>query len=658
MKTNPILLEILYNNLLSIAQQMGYTLQRTGHTIYVKETADFAGGLFTLNGELVALSLPVGVGSRLCLNAKDVIDYFDEYKEGDIIVTNDPYATGGFSTHLPDINLFKPLFYKSELVAFAWAFVHSSDVGGAVAGSISPSNYEIYQEGLRILPIKLYKAGQLNREFLEHFMANCRIPEGNWGDIKAMISALNTGERRFYRLVDKYGLETIKQAMEDLLEYGHQRTEAIIKDIPDGTYQFWDYLDDDFVSDVPVRICLKMTVKDGRLHLDFEGTDPQVKSALNWPIMGKVHPQLTFTLQQYLFSADHSLPMNGGFARALSLNVAKGSILNPEFPAACGVRAATVLRVSNVILGALAQAVPGKVPAAPAGIITVVVLSEPKLDGIGRNVLVLEPLHGGTGGAPEMDGVDGLDIGPANQSNNPIESLGVECSAIIREYGIRADSGGAGQYRGGNGIVLEFQVTRPDTIVTARGMERYKFRPWGVRGGRCGQPGKTVLNPGTPQERDLGKIDVLKLDPGDVVRIMTAGGGGYGNPLERDPRKVLYDVRQGFVSRQAAKKEYGVVIEDGQVNYEETRRARLILSKERAIRDFDFGPEREEYEKRWTPEVRSSLVRLIYELPVDFRDYAKNKLFADLDRLTREKRATESDLYEHWEALKSKLGVL
>ncbi len=657
MRTDPILLEILNNNFVSVAREMGYTLQRTAHTIYVRETTDFETGLATPAGEFFAFSIPIGAWHIWSVDTKDAVDHIDDLREGDIIMFNDVYTSGGVATHLPDINLLKPIFWGGEIIAFAWTFIHCSDVGGSVAGSVSPSCYEIYQEGIRIPPMKLYKAGNLNEELLELFKANVRLPDANWGDIKAEVAAVNTGERRFHELIDKYGAETIKQGMEDMLDYAQMKAEAVIRDMPDGVYEFSDYVEDDVVSDTPIKICLKMGVADSKIHLDFTGTDPQVRSAFNIPTMGKTHPFIIDLLQRYLCTVDPGLPIQAGISRPISVTLPKGSVLNPEFPAAVGVRGPTFAKVSETVLGALAKALPGKIPAASAGTATIVLVSELDLKSGKRNILVVEPLFGGTGGRPGKDGVDGLELNIPVCGNNPVEELGLECSLVIREYGIRMDSGGPGKYRGGNGVVLEFQAMWPDTLITARGMEAYRFRPWGLRGGRHAQGGRTILNPGSNRERDVGKIDVLVLDAGDVLRIELAGGGGYGNPLERDPQKVLYDVKQGFVSLGAAEDEYGVIIEDGQIDYEKTEVKRSIVSRSVVLRDFDFCPNREAYERVWTPKLRSTLVDMLYGLPVGLRDYMKRKLSSEIEDLSQERPVELCDLTTKWQELMDRMAM-
>ncbi len=658
MRTDPVLLEIIKNKFQSVTEEMGRALMRTGHTIFVNETADFGNALGTLDGELFAYPRGLGINAFVNLDLKDGIRYFDNYQEGDIVITNDPYTSGCLASHLTDINLFKPVFWKGEIVCFAWSYIHATDVGGKVAGSLAPSSYEIYQEGLRIPPTKLYKAGELNREFLEIFKANCRIPEDNWGDLKAIIAALNTGERRVHGMLEKYGEQTVKDAMADVLDYAEKRAEAIIARIPDGTYEFSDYMDDDVVSNLPFKICLKMTVKGSHAHLDFTGTDPQLNSAFNLPTMGKPHPWVTYRLLNYITMMDPTIPVNGGIMRPVSVYLPEGSVVNCVFPAAIGLRTTTGVRVNDVIIGALSRALPKEIPAACSGAVCPLVLSEPNFETGGRHVVAVEPIVGGVGGAPGVDGVDARDVGMGNMRNNPIEIVEADCGVLINRYEIFQDSGGPGEFRGGTGVIVEFQVLRPDSLITARGLERFRFRAWGVQGGRAGAKGEAILNPGTPQEQKIGKIDVMHLKPGDVVRLVWPGAGGWGNPLKRDPLKVVEDVHNGFVSKKAAEEDYGVVIRDGAIDHAATRAKRELLAQRLSPTDFDFGPEREEYERVWSPELHSCLIDILNQLPIQLRPYVRQRLIVAIDDLAHGNPVGNEVLLAEWEKLKKSLATV
>jgi N-methylhydantoinase B len=623
--TDPVLMEILANRFTSVTEEMGHTLQRTSHTVFVNETADFATGLSTPGGELFAYPRALGVAVMVNLDLGEALASFDTYEPGDIVITNDPYTSGAMASHLPDVNMFKPVFVEGEVIGFAWAYVHSTDVGGKVPGSLSPTSDDVYQEGVRIRPSKLYRAGELDQGVLNQLLDNSRVPGDSWGDVKATVAALNTGESRLIELAGQYGTPRVRRAMDDVLEYAEDRARELFRRIPDGAYEFSDFLDSDVVSDVPIRLAVRLEAADGLIHLDYGGCDIQSSSAFNIPSLGKTHPWVTYRLISFLYSSDPRIPINAGLLRGVTANLPEGSIVNCTFPAAVGLRTTTSLRLMDVIHGALVKALPGGLPAAPGGATTPVVLAEPDPESGGRRVMTLEPLVGGTGGSDSRDGVDARDVGLSNLRNNPIEVLEAESSLIVREYGVRRDSGGPGRYRGGTGVVLEFEAGVPGTAITARGMERQRFRAWGVAGGRCGAGAEAVLNPGRSDERELRKIDLLRLEPGEVVRITTPGGGGYGDPFERDPELVMEDVRRDAVSLEHARAAYGVAIVDGGVDAEAT--AALRAAPRELAADFDFGPEREAHERVWSPAMYEKLAAILAELPQATRPHARLALF-------------------------------
>ncbi|MCL5958653.1 MAG: hydantoinase B/oxoprolinase family protein [Chloroflexi bacterium] len=657
MKTDPILVEIFANKFQSIAEEMANVVRRTAATIFVVETADFSTCLATPRGEFFGCPIRLGITTVVTLDISDFIKAIDHYDEGDVVVTNDPYTTGAAATQLTDVTMIKPVFWDGRIVCFLFGFAHATDVGGKVPGSISPSNYEVFQEGIRVPPTKLYRTGELNREFLNLFLANCRVPDDNWGDMKAIVSALNTGERRMHEMITRYGLKTIEQGMEDVLEYAELKTRAAIADIPDGTYEFSDYLDDDIVSNIPLRLSLRMTVKGDEMRLDWRDSDPQVRAAFNIPTGGKRHPWITYRVSAYVYTTMKGVPFNAGLARPISVELPEASVVNPKFPVAFGVRFPTALRASDVITGALARALPNKMPAAGAGNMAPLLLSEPDFATGRRKVLTIQVMLGGTGGSPAADGVDGRNGELGTLFNTPIESVERNASIVVREYGVRPDSGGPGRFRGGHGIVLEFKVVKPGSLITARGQERYRFQPWGASGGKCGANGKTILNPGTPHEEDIGRIDALPLKPGDVVRLLTAGGGGWGNPFERDPEAVLKDVRDGFVTLEAAERDYGVAFVEGKINWEGTTRLRTTSPDAIAERDFDFGKARREYEAIWAPDVRGTLNDILYSLPVDARDYVRLEIVGRINRLAAEQPIRAPDVHEAWRELQQRLAI-
>ena len=607
-----VLLEILRNRFQAIADEMALVLVRTAHTVFVKETQDYATALVTTKGEIFAAPRRYGVLVMIGTPMDDAIKAIgDDIQEGDVFITNDPFSTGGMATHLPDLYLWKPVFYHGQVVCYTWSFIHSSDVGGRVPGSIAPSNYEIYQEGLRIPPTKLYRAGNLDESFLNIVLANCRIPDQNWGDLKACLGALNTGERRLHTLLDQFGAEDVGDGIDSLLDYAELQARRVIQRVPDGIYTYVDYLEGDHLGLGMIRIRLDLHVRGDEFFLDYSGTDPQVRASLNLYSYSKTgHGTIIVGLIHWLCTTEPEIAYNAGMVRPFKVHIPPGTLLNAQSPVACGNRSATQVRMTCVNLGALAQALPDEVPAFGPGQASILLVSTPDVETGSTKVSVIQPLIGGSGGRPAEDGVDGVDTIWSFLKNVPTESIENDMPALlITHYGLRPDSGGPGKYRGGMGIEIEFMTTSPYTMVTARAMERYIFQPPGRLGGLPGSTGYTTLNPRTPDEQDLGKIDVLELSQGDTLRIGTQGGGGFGNPLERPVEAVLEDVRKGLVSVASARDAYGVVLDgEGEVDCtatERKRRERLAGGPETPL--FTFGPARDDYRRRWPIELEDAV---------------------------------------------------
>ena len=675
MKTDPVELEILMNKFVAATEQMGFTLRRTARTLYVKESCDFGTGIATPEGRFFAYPWSIGVCGFVggeCGPALTAVDEADPLEPGDVIITNHPYDSQGLASHLPDLHVLQPYFRDGRIVACGWCFVHSSDVGGKVPGSISPSNYEIYQEGFAIPPMKLMRRGEFSRDFLTLYKANVRMPEPNIGDIKAMLSALSVGEQRVGEAIEQYGVETILQAQTDLLAYAARRARDVLRQIPDGTYHFWDYIDDDYVTPFPTRIRVAMTVDDGKVHLDFAGTDPQTLSAFNLPNTPHRHTWFPVRLIAFMCTYDESgtMPLNAGLFENIRVSTPKGSIVNPEFPAAVGIRHTVGRRILDVVNGALVSAVPELMAACSGGMSVPIVLAEhDPVTGM-RKVQVIETLTVGQGARKGCDGVDGRDSAVSNMMNIPMESVEAAGGVIFRRYGLRPDSGGPGKWRGGTGMMLSFEVLGDGGIITARGTERLRFGPWGLAGGKPGVPGRVVANMGTAGEKDLGKIDTLHVQAGDILTVMTPGSGGYGDPFARDPQMVLDDVSRGLVSVERAESDYGVVVVDDHVDEPATARCRTVGSARDVSRPFDFGPEREAWEQVFDDRTMLDFSERLLELPPTARfalrrgilervlptlkersmslreaigdpEETRRRWLAELDELTRRGRATD-----------------
>ncbi len=655
MAIDRVTLEILRNHYQAIVEDMARIMERTAYTTFVKETADFSTGLVSTGGEYVAYPWKLGASSYLGLNLEHALDYFDHYDEGDIVICNDAYLSGPICTHLPDVHILRPIFHDGRIICWGYAFVHSSDMGGTVPASVWPRATEIFQEGLRLRPTRLYRAGVLNEDVRNVILDNCRIPEMNWGDIKAMCAAVNSCDRRVQEMVGKFGVATVVEGIDAVLDYAEQRARAALAKIPDGTYRFADYMEDDLQSEVPIRIKVALTVEGSSVHLDFTGSDPQVASALNIASHGVTHPFLCQAINAYIVTEDPQIPKASSILRPVRVTAPPGCVVHSLFPAPIGVRYATVLRVLDAVLGALAQALPGRIPAAPAGGISPVVVSV--LDPLTgrRHVQVVEPMLGGGGGRPTMDGLDAADSTAGYLRNTPVESIEAEVPIVVRRYHLIPDTGGAGEHRGGLAVRLDFQVFHPHAIVTARGMERFRLEPWGVAGGRAGTVGSCVVNRDTPRARDIGKIDVLRLEPGDLVSIVSPSGGGHGDPRRRDPERVRADVRAGFQSVEQARERYGVALVDGAVDAEATARLRAAMPAPPAG-PFDYGRRRAELERRWPPALQDAAVRLLESVPPAVRDWGKHQIYDRIQAIAAERSPTVADVEAAWAEVRGRLA--
>ncbi len=644
-RTDKVFLEILNNRLNGITSEMGHIIHKASFTPFIKEAWDFGQALVTLKGEIFSYPRDVGVAFMVASLMDDLVNAFDDYEPGDIIVANDPFTTGGLCTHLPDFHLLKPYFYNGELICFSWTFIHSSDVGGMVPGSIAPAAYDIFQEGLRLPPLKLYKAGRINEDVQKIILSNSRIPYHNQGDLRALISAMNVAEKRLDETIAKYGLGEVCAGIDDLLNYGEARARDIISLIPDGSYEVCDYLELDITGEPPSRIKLRLEVKGPEILLDFSETDPQVRASLNLPTFGKNHHFINAGILNFIHSIDNSIPLNRGILRPVSVNIPSGSVLNPEPLVAVGIRFVSAVRVMEMIFGALSLAtdredapdeVRGTVPTAGSGMLGVALLAMTDPRDNEFKVNVVQPLWGGSGGRPVKDGLDGADLPAGFLRNIPAETSEAEMPILIHKFQLATEEPPAsGKWRGGLGIDMQFQVFAPNAILTTRGMERCVFRPWGRKGGSYGTKATTVVNPGTDKERVIGKIiEALHLKPNDVVRIQTPNGGGYGDPLERPPEKVVRDVRDGYLSEHDAQQQYGVVIAAGTVDEQNTANLRSRMGLERdALPEFSYGPEREAFETEYTPQVQSILNRLVGELPAGQRQYYRVRVMDEIKQL-------------------------
>ncbi|UPJ47887.1 hydantoinase B/oxoprolinase family protein [Bradyrhizobium sp. 200] len=624
-------LQILANYCIAAAESMAFTLARTAHSTFVKETEDFSCTIMTPDGQTFASPRTLGATWYSGLDYGPLLKLIDSYEPGDVCFTNDAYS-GYVATHTPDIVMWKPVFHEGELICFVGGHIHNTDMGGAVPASLSRTLTEIHQEGIRFPPMKIVRGGAVDESLLSLMETNVRVPEQNRGDLKAQLASLATGERKMIEIAERFGRVRFRVGIEALLAYSEQQARAIVRTIPDGEYFFADYADEDAAIDgKPMRIALTLRVRDGELVLDFTGSDPQLSSSLNVPTGGRERHVLPLVgLNYVLYSLNPDLLLNAGMLRVARCILPEGSVLNPQPPAAVGMRSLTCMVLQVVVLGAFSRATPQRLPACPSSGMSI--LNVKTMDRDGRTVMAsIGPIGGGAGGAPNADGSDGSGANSAFLRNTPVEINEAEVPIRVRRYGLVPNSGGAGKYRGGLGTVMEFQIFSPNTLVTARNRDRSHFSAWGVLGGMAGRTSTFTRNPGSPCEENLGNIDLVNCRPGDIIRCEGGGGGGYGDPYERAPAKVLEDVRRGYVRLADARELYGVAIRDGLVDEAETSRIRDTRSRHATPEHFSYGAVRVAHETKWTEARYVVLTRRLAELPVSWRFFLKHQVFDALE---------------------------
>jgi len=547
-----ITIELIRGAMKSIQNEMEALIERTAMSAFIREKKDFYAGLFDERGRfLVGKSRP---GSSDLIGP--ILEQYpaESMRPGDLYWYNDCYTARGAVSHSPDQVLVAPVFHQGELVAFSQAWAHFSDIGGMHAGSISPNCTEYYQEGLIIPPVRLATEGRVNEDLLRVFLRNSRFPDAVRGDMRALMAAVNLGERRLQDLLARFGVPKMRAVFDALIERVRRVVRERFRDlVPNGTYRFVDTVDSDGHGSGPIKLRWKLDVTPDRIALDARESDDQVRGPVNY-LMSMTEPAMTFGSFLLADMKEHTL--NAG-AESLfdELHVREGSILQPRFPAPLGQRSITKMRNLGAYLGLLGVATGGKMPAAHTGYVIWNVR--------GRNLrgdpfLMSDGVAVGYGGRATADGHDAIYL--VAQENYPAEFVEAAYPLRVRKYSINADTGGAGRWRGGCGVVREMEILCDEVMVSVR-IEGDANPPWGVSGGRCAGSGRCVVNPGRSDERLLPPLsDGNILKRGDVVRIETGGGGGWGHPFDREPERVLADVLGGFVSRQSAERDYGVVL--------------------------------------------------------------------------------------------------
>lgn len=562
-------LEIVRNACAAIAEEMNANLIRTGYSPNIKERRDCSCALFDADGEMIsqAENMPVHLGA-MPFSVAAAIDQFPpgELEPGDAVLLNDPFRGGA---HLPDLTLVTPVFVDGEVVAYAANRAHHADVGGARAGSVAADSTEIYQEGIRIPPVKLYEAGEVNETAMDIILSNVRTPDERRGDLRAQETANRTGQQRFREVVEKYGVDYLDTALESIKDYSERRMRTEIESLPDGTYRFEDVLDDDGRGNEDLPVVAAVTIDGDSVGVDFEGTASQTEGPIN--AVFAVTASATYYAIRCV--TDPDIPPNHGCYRPIDIHAPERTIINASPPAAVvGGNLETSQRVTDVILGALAEATPDRVLAGSQGTMNNVTFggNDPRND---SPYAFYETQGGGFGGRSGRDGLDGVHVHMSNTMNTPIEILETAYPLRVTRYAFREDSGGAGEFRGGLGLRRDIGV-RDHQATFSLLAERRHHAPYGLAGGSEGTPGAAYLleneldregsdGSGTTEdwEQLAGKV-VRDLDPGTVVSIRTPGGGGYGNPEDRDPEAVARDVQLGKVSPETAREIYRLTTTD------------------------------------------------------------------------------------------------
>ncbi|MCD6288895.1 MAG: hydantoinase B/oxoprolinase family protein, partial [Anaerolineae bacterium] len=525
MQPDPVSLEIFRHLFAAVAEEMGVTLGRTAYSPNIKERRDFSCALFDDRGQMVAQAahIPVHLGS-MPASVQAALNAVERWQPGDVVILNDPFLGG---THLPDITLVSPVFLPGEADApayFVASRAHHADVGGMAPGSMSTAS-EIYQEGLIIPPMRLAEAGRLRDDLIDLICRNVRTPEERRGDLDAQLAAHRVGEARLLELVERYGPATVQAHAAALLDYAERLTRARIADIPDGTYRFIDYMDDDGRAEEPVPIQVAITVAGDELTVDFTGTAQQRPGPINCPLA--VTQSAVLYVLHCLFGGD--VPANAGVSRPVQVIAPPGSLVNATPPAAvAGGNVETSQRIVDALLGALAQALPERIPAASQGTMNNLAAGGFDADRE-RSFAYYETLGGGGGGRPTGPGVSGRHSHMTNTLNTPIEAIEFSLPLRVRRYALRPGSGGAGRHSGGDGIIREIEFLAPATVSLLT--ERRRLAPYGLHGGSPGARGRNRLRrAGSSLEETLpGKV-TFEVAVGDVLTVETPGGGGWGVP--------------------------------------------------------------------------------------------------------------------------------
>jgi N-methylhydantoinase B len=558
--------ELMQNALASAADEMAVALYRTAYSTIVRDCLDYSTSLCDAQGQMIAqgVTIPLHLGAVPFAMETLFKKYGDNIEEGDIFILNDPFEGG---MHIPDIFIVKPVFWEGKRIAFAVSTAHHMDLGGRLPGSAACDNTEIFQEGLRIPWLKLYRRGEPDEAIFALIRTNVRIPHQTIGDIRAQLAACHIGERSIHAIVERYGVDTFTRAAADLIDYTERLMRTEIASWPDGSASFVDYLDSDGVGGPPVRFEVKITIEGDTITADYTGSSPQVRGALN--------STLSFSASAVALCVRAMLrepvPNTAGIFRPLKIIAPPGTVVNGVMPAASSMRGVSGFRVMDTVLGALSGILPERVPAAGEGGNTLVIMGGERPD-LSRYVYY-ELVAGSWGARPTCDGIDGI-CSPANiASNIPVEQAECEYPVRLERYGLVQDSGGPGRYRGGMAVERSWQLLSGEANLSIRS-DRRQHRPYGLYGGQPGIGSINVLKH-ADEDEILPTMISTTIRAGETIYHHMAGGGGWGDPFTRDIAAVVRDVRDERVSIAAAREQYGVVIDPNTLEVDEAATAEL-----------------------------------------------------------------------------------
>lgn len=553
---DPITFEIVRNALYSTAEQMAGIIERTAFSTVIREMLDYSAAVFDARGRILAQSTRTPSHLNSMTPALETILAGpvppESWQPDDVVIINDPYQGG---QHLPDIMTFLPIFYENEMVGIAGVLGHHVDVGGRSPGSYGGDCTEIYQEGLRLPAVKLYDNGKPNKALIEVIRANIREPRKTLGDLRSQVQSLHTGEQGYHRLMAKYSKPVILQCMEELILYSERLMRHQIAQLPAGVYDGEAFIDDDGISDEPIRIAVKLTIGGSDITVDYSGSSPQRRAPINATMSS------TRSATYYFFAGllGSTIPTNFGLYKPITVIAPEGTVVNARPPAPVVGRMTIYHRIVDALLAALSNAIPQRIMASSYAMSNVICIGGTG-DARGRPWVLLECPTGGWGGRPGIDGLECMSAHVHNIMSIPIEMQEIQYPILIDRFELVRDSGGHGQFRGGMGVRREFRLLDKFAEVSLQS-DRFKWGPPGAHGGKPGRPGRACLVTASGETKTLrSKFSGVQMHEGDVFRFESQGGGGFGDPAARDPEAVRRDVALGKLSREEAARAYGVEV--------------------------------------------------------------------------------------------------